>query len=214
MGADGGLRGAQDLRHLPGGEALDVAQHQRRSLFLRQGPEPLLNNSGLLPQGRDLGRIRRRIAGLQAAGLQGVLQGDGMPEAASPSQVAADVDRDAIEPRRGEPSRLEAIEVAVEPQEDLLRRILGVFQMPEKALGGVQDLAFMNLQKPVEGADFARPRPRHEVCHLVGLRSRSLFRWSVEGDDSCFAFHASGPFGLAAFCSIYLGGAGSAENFL
>jgi hypothetical protein len=60
-----------------------------------------------------------------------------------PLNVAANVDRDAVQPRREFTPILEAMEVLVQPQKNLLCGILGVLQVTQQSETGGQDLPLM-----------------------------------------------------------------------
>jgi hypothetical protein len=105
--------------------------------------------------------------------------------------VAADVDRDPVQPRRELPPRIEAVEVAEDTQENLLRGVAGILEVAEQRPGGSQDAPLVCGHELLERLAIAGAGPFDDAAQ-VGVRAvLASFRLKPhDGFQSCIRAHS------------------------
>jgi hypothetical protein len=91
-----------------------------------------------------------------------MIERERQPSPAAAIQAAANVDRDAKKPRREFALGVEPPQVFLEPQINLLRRVLGVFVVLQHAVGDAKNAMLVKLQQRFKSSQIARLRPPHQ----------------------------------------------------
>ena len=193
-------------------ETAQVAQHQGRALLFRQRAQRPREKFALLPLGDGFLR-----SGLFRAL---VIERDHLHSA--PVQIVADVDHDSIQPVGEWLTAVEARQIFMDAQKDLLRGVLGVFPIAaHEAQRGTEHQALVAPHEVFEGCEIARfgalddeselirrgfgafrPGDRHGHSHHISKYSRGV--GNVQGDFG----RTAGP--CPAVCGLHHAGHGPA----
>src|SRR5574341_216243 len=191
--SDRGRTRSQNSRHLFGRQSFQVAQDNRRPFFFRQRGERAAQDRLLLRN------QRRRFRVVWADRFHDLARLDfgferNLIATAFASQVAADVDGDAVEPAGEILRRVESVQMFVYSQESFLRRIARVFRVAEHSPSQRNHPPLAPDDDLIEGGVVARfgaqDQPDHRI--VVGFINQSYFV-SHQRDFHRFARHFRCP---------------------
>ena len=167
-GADGAELGVEDLGDLVVGQTLDIAEHHGGPELRRQGPEGLLD----VVVERLVGVRRVGRGQLAVEPLRPVVGQRVEPDALlATGVVEEEVGGDPVDPAL-EGARLVGVEAAEDPDEDLLREVLGVVAVAGQAQRETVDPVGVPVDDLLPGGNALEGS--REVRRLPRVRRRRL----------------------------------------